>query len=273
MALKSYKPVTPALRSMVRIDRSNLWKGRPHKSLVVGAKKTGGRNNFGRITTRHIGGGVKNLYRKIDFHRSKTDVVAVVERIEYDPNRTAFIALIKYEDGEHSYIICPAGLKVGDNVVSGSNSDVKIGNALPLRNIPIGTTLHNVELKIGKGGQLARSAGGSANLVGKRGDYAQIKLSSGEVRLIHIDCFATIGSVSNSDHQNIVYGKAGLMRHKGVRPTVRGVAMNPVDHPHGGGEGKTSGGRHPVTPWGKSTKGKKTRKNKITTKFIIKRRK
>ena len=273
MALKSYRPVTPSLRSLVRVDRSGLWKGRPHKSLVAGLAKTGGRNNLGRITTRHIGGGCKRLYRTVDFHRAKTDIPAVVERIEYDPNRTAFIALVKYEDGIYSYIIAPEGLHVGDTVVSGINSDIKIGNALPLKNIPIGTTIHNIELKVGKGGQLVRSAGCSAVLVGKKGDYAQIKLVSGEVRLVHLWCYATIGTVSNSDHQNIVYGKAGTLRHKNVRPTVRGVAMNPVDHPHGGGEGKTSGGRHPVTPWGKSTKGKKTRKNKATTKYIIKKRK
>lgn len=272
MALKKYNPVTPSQRGLVRVDKSDLWKGRPLKNLTVGLKKTGGRNNLGRITSRHIGGGHKRLYRLVDFKRRKFDIPATVERIEYDPNRTAYIALVKYEDGQMSYILAPAKLKQGDVLLSGENVDIKIGNAMPLRNIPVGTVIHNIEMKPGKGGQIARSAGGYANLVGKDSGYAQIKLSSGEVRLIHLDCIATIGSVSNPDKKNTNVGKAGRNRWLGNRPHVRGVAMNLIDHPHGGGEGKTSGGRHPVTPWGKPTKGKKTRKNKRTTKYIIKRK-
>lgn len=271
MALKKYNPSTPSQRGLVRIDKIGLWKGRPHKSLVKGLTKTGGRNNLGSITSRHRGGGHKRLYRVIDFKRSKLDLQATVERIEYDPNRTSHIALIKYEDGVYSYILAPDKLNVGNVIVSGLNADIKVGNALPLRSIPVGSVIHNIEMKPGKGGQIARSAGLSASLVGKDSGYAQIKLSSGEVRLISLDCFATIGSLSNSDKKNTNLGKAGRNRWLGKRPSVRGVAMNPIDHPHGGGEGKTSGGRHPVTPWGKSTKGKKTRKNKLTSKFILKK--
>jgi large subunit ribosomal protein L2 len=272
MALKKYNPVTASQRGLVRTDRSALWKGDPVKQLTVGLRKTGGRNNLGRITSRHIGGGHKKLYRLIDFKRNKFDVAGTVERIEYDPNRTAFIALIRYEDGQLSYILAPAKLKEGDQVMSGQNVEIKIGNALPLKNIPTGSVIHNIEMKPGKGGQIARSAGASANLVGKDSGYAQIKLSSGEIRLILLECFATIGELSNADKKNINIGKAGRNRWLGNRPHVRGVAMNPIDHPHGGGEGKTSGGRHPVTPWGKPTKGKKTRKNKLTSKFILKRK-
>lgn len=272
MALKKYNPTTPSQRGLVRVDKSKLWKGKPLKKLSVGLKKTGGRNNLGRITSRHIGGGHKRLYRLVDFRRSKLNLNAVVERIEYDPNRTCHIALIKYSDGEMSYILAPAKLKQGDQVVSGDSVDIKNGNAMRLQNIPVGTTIHNIEMKPGKGGQIARSAGSSAVLVGKDSGYAQIKLSSGEVRLILLDCMATIGSLSNADKKNTIVGKAGRSRWLGNRPKVRGVAMNPVDHPHGGGEGKTSGGRHPVTPWGKPTKGKKTRSNKLTSKFILKRK-
>lgn len=273
MALKKFNPITPSLRELVQVDRSGLWKGGPLKSLTEGKIKTGGRNNLGRITSRHIGGGHKKLYRIVDFKRNKIDVEAIVERIEYDPNRTAYIALLKFIDGEYSYIIAPGKLKVGDKVISSESADIKVGNCLPLRNVPVGTIVHNVEMKIGKGAQIARSAGAYVELVGKASGYAQIKLRSGELRLVLLDCKATIGEVSNQDKKNTTLGKAGRSRWLGRRPTVRGVAMNPVDHPHGGGEGKTSGGRHPVTPWGKPTKGKKTRKNKLTTKFIIKRRK
>jgi large subunit ribosomal protein L2 len=272
MALKLYKPTSPSQRSLVTVDRSDLWKGKPEKSLTKGASRTGGRNNNGRITTRHIGGGHKQLYRLIDFKRNKFDTPATVERIEYDPNRTAFIALLKYSDGTVAYIIAPQRLKAGDVVVAGERVDIKTGNALPLRNIPVGTIVHNIEMKVGKGGQLARSAGGYAQLTGKDSGYALLRLRSGEVRLVRAECMATIGAVSNSDHQNISIAKAGRNRWKGKRPTVRGVAMNPVDHPHGGGEGKTSGGRHPVTPWGKPTKGKRTRSNKRTDKLIVRRR-
>ena len=272
MALKHYKPTTPSLRQLVIVDRSGLWKGKPVKALTVGKTRTGGRNNHGRITSDHMGGGHKRRLRIIDFKRNKAGVIATVERLEYDPNRSAFIALIKYSDGELNYILAPQRLKAGDEVVSGDKVDIKPGNAMPLANMPVGTIVHNVELKTGRGGQLARSAGTYAQLVGKDTGYAQIKLSSGEVRMVPSQCFATIGAVSNPDNQNIVIGKAGRQRWLGRRPHVRGVAMNPVDHPHGGGEGKTSGGRHPVTPWGKPTKGKKTRSNKATDKFIIRRR-
>ena len=272
MALKLYNPTTPSQRTLVTVDRSELWKGRPEKSLTKGKKRGSGRNNHGHITTRHKGGGHKKLYRLIDFKRNKFNVEATVERIEYDPNRTAFIALIKYKDGELAYIIAPQRLKAGDKVVSGDKVDIKPGNALPLKNIPVGTIVHNIEMKAGKGGQLARAAGSYAQLIGKDSGYALIRLRSGEVRLIGAECIASIGAVSNSDHQNTVVAKAGRSRWKGIRPTVRGVVMNPVDHPHGGGEGKTSGGRHPVTPWGKPTKGKRTRKNKKTDKFIVRRR-
>ena len=273
MALKFFKPTTPGQRQLVLVDRSDLWPGKPEKSLTLGLRKTGGRNNNGRITTFHHGGGHKRRYRLIDFKRQKFDMNAVVERLEYDPNRTAFIALITYSDGEKAYILAPQRLKVGDQVISGARVDIKVGNALPMQNIPIGTIVHNVEMKQGKGGQLARSAGTYVQIVGRDAGYVQLKLSSGELRIVRAECMATIGAVSNPDQKNVVLGKAGRTRWKGIRPTVRGVAMNPVDHPHGGGEGKTSGGRHPVTPWGKCTKGKKTRKNTATSKYIIRRRK
>jgi large subunit ribosomal protein L2 len=273
MALKKFNPITPSLRELVQVDRKDLWKGRPVKTLTKGLTKTGGRNNQGRTTSWHKGGGHKKLYRLIDFKRDKVDVSAVVERIEYDPNRTTFIALIKYDDGEIAYILAPQKLNVGDKIISSDKADIKVGNCLSLKNIPVGTTVHNVEMKPGKGGQIARSAGNSVNLAGKDAGYAQIKLPSGELRVVPLECKATIGVLSNPDQKNINLGKAGRSRWLGRRPVVRGVAMNPVDHPHGGGEGKTSGGRHPVTPWGKPTKGKKTRKNKRTTKSILKRRK
>ena len=272
MALKSFNPRTPSLRHLVTVDRSELWKGRPESSLVEGLRKTGGRNNRGRITTRHIGGGHKKMLRLVDFKRKKFDIEGTVERIEYDPNRTAFIALIKYSDGELAYILAPQRLQTGDKVVAGERVDVKPGNAMPLKNIPTGTLVHCVELKPGKGGQMARSAGSYAQLAGKDGGYAQLKLRSGELRLVQADCMATIGAVSNAEHQNTTIGKAGRKRWMGIRPTVRGVAMNPVDHPHGGGEGKTSGGRHPVSPWGKKTKGKKTRSKKKNNKMILRSR-
>jgi large subunit ribosomal protein L2 len=272
MALKSYKAITPSLRQLVIVDRSGLWKGKPVKALTKGKSETGGRNNHGHITAHHRGGGHKRRLRLVDFKRRKFDVAATVERLEYDPNRSAFIALIKYTDGELAYILAPQRLKAGDQVVSGERVDIKPGNAMPLASMPVGTIVHNVELKKGRGGQLARSAGTYAQLVGKDAGYAQIKLNSGELRLVPAECLATVGAVSNPDQQNIVIGKAGRTRWLGHRPVVRGVAMNPVDHPHGGGEGKTSGGRHPVTPWGKPTKGKKTRKNKATDKYIIRRR-
>ncbi|MDF2763450.1 MAG: ribosomal protein [Rhodospirillales bacterium] len=272
MALKSFKPVTPSQRQLVIVDRSELWQGKPVKSLTEGLRKTGGRNNHGHITSWQKGGGHKRRYRVVDFRRRKFDVPATVERLEYDPNRTAFIALIRYEDGELSYILAPQRLKAGDVVVSGNKVDVKPGNAMPLKNIPVGTIVHNVEMKIGKGGQIARSAGTYVQLVGRDQGMALLRLSSGEVRMVSADCMATIGAVSNPDEQNIVIGKAGRSRWLGRRPHVRGVAMNPIDHPHGGGEGRTSGGRHPVTPWGISTKGKKTRKNKRTNRWIVRRR-
>ena len=254
------------------VDRSELWKGKPEKALTEGLRKTGGRNNHGHVTSWQRGGGHKRRYRIVDFKRRKYDQPATVERLEYDPNRTAFIALIRYEDGELSYILAPQRLKAGDTVISGNKVDVKPGNAMPLKNIPVGTIVHNVEMKIGKGGQLARSAGTYVQLVGRDQGMALLRLSSGEVRMVQSDCMATIGAVSNPDEQNIVIGKAGRSRWLGKRPHVRGVAMNPIDHPHGGGEGRTSGGRHPVTPWGISTKGKKTRKNKRTTRWIVRRR-
>jgi large subunit ribosomal protein L2 len=272
MALKSFKPVTPSMRQLVIVDRSELWKGKPEKALTEGLRKTGGRNNHGHVTSWQRGGGHKRRYRIIDFKRRKYDQPATVERLEYDPNRTAFIALIRYEDGELSYILAPQRLKAGDTVISGNKVDVKPGNAMPLKNIPVGTIVHNVEMKIGKGGQLARSAGTYVQLVGRDQGMALLRLSSGEVRMVQSECMATIGAVSNPDEQNIVIGKAGRSRWLGKRPHVRGVAMNPIDHPHGGGEGRTSGGRHPVTPWGISTKGKKTRKNKRTTRWIVRRR-
>ena len=272
MGLKTYKPTTPGQRQLVTVDRSELWKGKPEASLTEGLRKKGGRNNLGRITVRFRGGGHKRRYRLIDFKRTKFDVAATVLRLEYDPNRTAFIALVEYADGEKSYILAPQRLSVGDTVIAGEKVDIKPGNALPLKNIPVGTVVHNVELKQGKGGQIARSAGTYVQLVGKDQGYAQIRLSSGELRMVRGECMATIGAVSNPDQQNVSLGKAGRTRWLGFRPHVRGVAMNPIDHPHGGGEGRTSGGRHPVTPWGKPTKGKKTRSNKKTDGLIMRRR-
>ena len=272
MALKHFNPITPSQRQLVIVDRSELFKGKPVKSLTEGLSKKGGRNNTGRITVRFQGGGHKRSYRLIDFKRRKLDVSAVVERLEYDPNRTAFIALIRYEDGELSYILAPQRLAVGDKVIAGQSVDVKPGNAMPLGSMPVGTIVHNVELKPGKGGQIARSAGTYAQLVGRDQGMAILRLNSGEQRLVSGLCFASVGAVSNPDHGNINDGKAGRSVWRGKRPHVRGVAMNPVDHPHGGGEGRTSGGRHPVTPWGKPTKGKKTRSNKATDKFIMRSR-
>ena len=265
MALKTYKPTTPGQRQLVLVDRSGLYKGKPLKALTEGKISTGGRNNNGRITTRFRGGGHKKAYRVVDFRRAKHQP-AVVERIEYDPNRTGFIALIKYEDGERAYILCPQRLAEGDSIVAGEHVDVKPGNAMPAGNIPIGSIVHNIEIKIGKGGQLARSAGTYAQIVGRDGDYVILRLNSGEQRLVHGRCMATLGAVSNPDHMNISIGKAGRNRWKGLMPHNRGITMNPVDHPHGG---RTKGGGHPVTPWGFPTKGKKTRKNKSTGKFII----
>ncbi len=269
MALKTFRPTSPGLRHLVIVDRGSLWKGAPVKSLTEGKSKSGGRNNSGRITTRHIGGGHKQTYRYIDFRRRKHDVPAVVERLEYDPNRTAFIALIKYQDGDQSYILAPQRLAVGDTVISGEKVDVKPGNAMPLAAMPIGTIIHNVELKPGRGGQMARSAGAFAQLVGRDGGWAVLKLSSGETRRVRQDCMGSIGAVSNPDHSNSVTGKAGRTRWKGTRPTVRGITMNPIDHPNGG---RTNGGKHWATPWGKPTKGAKTRKNKATDKFIVRSR-
>ncbi|HWJ75919.1 50S ribosomal protein L2 [Mesorhizobium sp. BR1-1-16] len=272
MALKHYKPTTPGQRQLVLVDRSELYSGKPVKGLTVGLRQSGGRNNLGRVTAYGRGGGHKRTYRLVDFKRRKRDMTAVVERIEYDPNRTAFIALIKYEDGELSYILAPQRLAVGDSVVSAAQADVKPGNCMPLGAMPVGTIVHNVEMKPGKGGQIARSAGAYAQYVGRDGGMAILRLNSGEQRLVSQACVATVGAVSNPDHSNISIGKAGRNRWLGKRPSVRGVAMNPVDHPHGGGEGRTSGGRHPVTPWGKPTKGKKTRNNKSTDKFIARSR-
>lgn len=269
MALKSFKPVTPSLRQLVIVDRSELYKGKPLKKLTEGKSERGGRNNTGRITVRFRGGGHKQSYRIIDFRRRKLDVAAKVERLEYDPNRTAFIALLTYTDGEQAYILAPQRLVAGDQVVSGNQVDVKPGNAMPLSNIPVGTIVHNVELKIGAGGAMARSAGAYVQIVGRDAGYVILRMKSGEQRLVHGQCFATIGAVSNPDHMNASLGKAGRQRWLGKRPHNRGVTMNPVDHPHGGGEGRTSGGRHPVSPWGKPTKGKKTRTNKRTTQFIV----
>ena len=269
MALKTYKPVTPGRRQLVLVDRSSLYQGKPVKALTEGKSASGGRNNNGRTTVRFRGGGHKQVYRRIDFKRRKFDVSGQVERIEYDPNRTGFIALVRYEDGESAYILAPQRLAQGDTVVAGEHVDVKPGNAMPMGNMPMGTIVHNIEFKIGKGGQLARSAGAYAQIVGRDQDYAILRLNSGEQRLVHGRCMASVGAVSNPDHMNISIGKAGRTRWLGRRPHNRGVSMNPIDHPHGGGEGRTSGGRHPVTPWGFPTKGKKTRRNKSTTKFII----
>ena len=272
MALKSYKPNTPGQRGLVLVSRESLWSGKPEKTLTVGLSKSGGRNNKGRVTARRRGGGHKRLYRMIDFKRNHYEIPAKVERIEYDPNRSAFIALLLYNDGKKSYILAPQRLAVGDTVVSSAKADIKPGNALPLANIPVGTIIHNVELKPGKGGQIARSAGTYVQLVGRDQSYSILRLNSGEQRMTRSECMATIGAVSNPDNKNIKLAKAGRSRWLGRRPSVRGVAMNPIDHPHGGGEGKTSGGRHPVTPWGKPTKGKKTRTNKTTDRLILRSR-
>ncbi len=272
MALRSFNPTTPGQRQLVIVDRSELHKGKPVKALTEGLSKSGGRNNHGRITARRMGGGHKRRYRIVDFKRRKFDVVATVERLEYDPNRTAFIALVRYADGELSYILAPQRLKAGDKVVAGEKADIKPGNAMPLKSIPVGTIVHNVEMKPGAGGKMARAAGSYVQLVGRDTGYALLRLGSGEVRMVRGECMATIGAVSNPDQQNINLGKAGRNRWLGRRPAVRGVAMNPIDHPHGGGEGRTSGGRHPVTPWGKPTKGKKTRQNKKTDSLIVRRR-
>lgn len=272
MPVKKSKPTTPALRYKTVADFSELTRKKPEKSLVEPIKKKGGRNNQGRITVRHRGGGHKQLYRVIDFKRDKLDIPARVASIEYDPNRSARIALLHYKDGEKRYILAPDGLRAGDTVLTGRDADIKPGNALPLERIPLGTMVHNVELNRGKGGQMARSAGAYAQIMAKEGDYVQLRLPSGEVRMVRKECFATVGQVGNLDHENIVYGKAGKSRWMGVRPAVRGVAMNPVDHPLGGGEGKSSGGRHPSTPWGKPAKGYKTRRKKPSDKHIVRRR-
>ena len=272
MALKSFNPTSPGRRSLVLVDKSDLWNGKPVKGLTEGLRSKGGRNNKGRITARRRGGGHKRRYRVIDFKRNKDNVPATVERLEYDPNRSAFIALIKYEDGDLSYILAPQRLQVGDMVTSGEQADIKPGNTMPMASIPVGTIIHNVEMKVGNGGQIARSAGTYVQLIGKDQGYAQLKLTSGEIRMIRAECRATVGAVSNPDNANSKLGKAGRKRWLGKRPSVRGVAMNPVDHPHGGGEGRSSGGRHPVTPWGVSTKGKRTRNNKKTDRLIMRRR-
>ena len=272
MALKQYNPTSPGRRGLILVDRSELHKGRPEKTLVEGLTKSGGRGGGGRVAVRFRGGGAKRLYRKIDFKRRKWDMPATVERLEYDPNRTAFIALVTYEDGEKAYIIAPQRLKAGDTIVAGEKVDVKPGNAMPLRSMPIGTIIHCVEMKPLKGAQLARSAGAYAQLVGRDAGYAQIRLMSGELRTVLDGCIATVGAVSNQDHMNQNLGKAGRVRHMGFRPHVRGVAMNPIDHPHGGGEGKTAAAQNPVSPWGTLTKGYKTRKNKRTNSMIVRRR-
>lgn len=273
MALKNFKPRTPGTRQLVQVDRSGLYKGQAEKTLLEGKRKSGGRNNTGRITVRHRGGGHKQKYRVIDWKRRKYDVEATVLRLEYDPNRTAYIALIEYKDGEKAYIVAPQRLRVGDKVIAGDKADIKPGNAMPMKAMPVGTIIHNLEMKPGKGAQMCRSAGTYAQLVGRDQGYAQVKLASGELRTVHQDCMATVGAVSNPDHMNTNDGKAGRTRWKGRRPSVRGVVMNPVDHPHGGGEGKSSGGRHPVSPTGVPAKGYKTRKNKTTDKYIIRKRK
>jgi large subunit ribosomal protein L2 len=272
MAIVKTKPTSPGRRFLVKVVNPELHKGEPHAALLEKKSKNGGRNNAGRITTRHRGGGHKQHYRIIDFKRDKDGIPARVERLEYDPNRTAFIALMLYADGERRYILAPKGVSAGAELVSGNEAPIKPGNALSLRDIPVGTTVHNIEMKPGKGGQLARSAGASAQLVAREGAYATLRLRSGEMRKVHVECRATIGEVGNSEHSLRKLGKAGAKRWRGVRPTVRGVAMNPVDHPHGGGEGRTSGGRHPVSPWGMPTKGYRTRSNKRTDKFIVRRR-
>ncbi len=272
MAILKSKPTSPGSRFVIRVKNDTLHKGKPFAPLLEKKSKTGGRNNKGRITTRHIGGGHKQHYRIIDFKRNKLDIPAVVERLEYDPNRTANIALLLFKDGERRYIIAPSGIEVGQEIISSETAPVKAGNCMPLRNMPLGTTIHCVELKPGKGAQIARSAGTSAQLVAKEGMHVTLRLRSGEMRKVMADCKGVVGEVSNSEHNLISLGKAGASRHRGIRPTVRGVAMNPVDHPHGGGEGRTSGGRHPVSPWGTPAKGYKTRKNKRTDKLIVRRR-
>jgi large subunit ribosomal protein L2 len=273
MAVIKLKPTSPGTRFQVRISKSHLYKGGPYEPLTVAQSKTGARNHSGRITTRHIGGGSRQKYRIIDFRRDKDGVAALVERIEYDPNRTAHIALLLYADGERRYILAPKGVKDGDELRSGSEAPIKPGNAMALRHIPVGSVVHNIELKPGRGGQIARSAGGSANYTSREGIHAFIRLKSGETRKVHIDCRATLGELSNDEHNLRKYGKAGALRWIGVRPTVRGLAMNPVDHPHGGGEGKSGQGNpHPVSPWGWNTKGKKTRRNKRTSNMIVQRR-
>ena len=272
MALKNFKPTTPSQRALVLVDKSELWKGKPVKNLTEGMHGKGGRNNLGRITMRRRGGGHKRRYRKVDFKRRKADVAATVERLEYDPNRSAFIALIKYSDGEIAYILAPQRVTAGDQVISGERVDIKPGNAMPMENIPVGTIIHNIEMKPGGGGQIARAAGTYVQLIGKDAGFAQLRLGSGELRMVPARCMATIGSVSNADNKNTNMGKAGRNRWLGKRPSVRGVAMNPVDHPHGGGEGRSSGGRHPVTPWGVPTKGKRTRGKKPSDKYIMRRR-
>jgi large subunit ribosomal protein L2 len=274
MALIKLRPTSPGTRFQIRISKSHLYKGGPYEPLTEAQSKTGARNHFGRITTRHVGGGSRQKYRIIDFRRDKDGIAAKVERVEYDPNRTAHIALLLYADGERRYILAPKGVKEGDDVRSGSESPIKPGNAMALRHIPVGSTVHNIELKPGRGGQLARSAGGSAQYTSREGIHAYIRLKSGETRKVHIDCRATLGELSNDEHNLRVYGKAGAKRWLGIRPTVRGLAMNPVDHPHGGGEGKSGQGNpHPVSPWGWQTKGKKTRRNKRTSNMIVQRRK
>jgi len=272
MALKTFKPTSPGRRFQTVADFSEITTSRPEKSLLAPLKKTGGRNSYGRVTARHIGGGHKRRYRLVDFKRDKHEVPAKVVSIEYDPNRTSRIALLQYVDGEKRYIIAPDRLEVGTQVMAGENAEIAVGNALPIRRIPVGTQIHNIELKQGKGGQLARSAGASAQLAAKENQYAHLKMASGEIRLVHVECYATIGQVGNADHKNISIGKAGRKRWLGKKPKVRGVAMNPVDHPMGGGEGRSSGGRHPCTPWGVPTKGYRTRHNKSTDKFIVRRR-
>lgn len=272
MALQQTRPTSPGRRFVVKVTTPNLHKGEPHSPLVTHLERSTGRNNFGRVTTRHKGGGHKRLYRIIDFRRDKDGIAAKVERIEYDPNRSAHLALLLYADGERRYIIAAKGLAAGDPVVSGRDAPIKNGNALPLRNIPVGTLVHAVELKPGKGAQIARAAGSSVQIVARDGTYATVRLRSGEMRKVHVECRATVGEVGREEHNLRKFGKAGAKRWRGIRPTVRGVAMNPVDHPHGGGEGKTSGGRHPVTPWGVKTKGYKTRRNKRTATMIVRRR-
>ncbi len=272
MGIKTYKPYTETRRFQTGLTFDELTTSKPYKPLLEPKRRISGRNNHGEISVRHRGGGHKRHYRIIDFQRDKVGIPARVASVEYDPNRSALISLLHYADGEKRYILYPMGLKVGDKVVSGPAADIVVGNALPLRNIPAGTVIHNIEMHLGKGGQLVRSAGGAAQLLAKEGDYAQVRLPSGEIRRVHVDCMASIGQVGNLDHENISIGKAGRKRWMGIRPTVRGVAMNPVDHPLGGGEGKTSGGRHPVTPWGQPTRGYKTRNNKQTDRFIVKRR-